>query len=256
VSSPSWLGYLLAASMIVTAVYCVSRLAVAGLWGRPTEPAVDIVHVLMGVAMAGVLVPRLSTLPDGAWEATFGAAVAWFGWHAVRAYRAGGTGGRPAHELPHLLASGAMLYMFLAVTPARTGPPVTAIGMAGGPAGTARFPVLALALALALFGYVMWITDRLASVPAVAAIGLALAGAGPARPATGSPGRMTAAAQAAAGDAASAGDAAAAAFGAPWLAHRAGRPGPRRGVPLSPRLAACCEIVMGITMGYMLIVML
>ena len=226
-SSPSWLGYLLAASMIVTAVYCVSRLAVAGLRGRPTEPAVDIVHVLMGVAMAGVLVPRLSTLPDGAWEATFGAAVAWFGWHTVRAYRAGGTGGKPAHQLPHLLASGAMLYMFLAVTPARTGSPVTAIGMAGGPAGTARFPVLALALALALFGYVMWITDRLASVPAVAAIGLA-----------------------AAGDAASAGDA------APGEDATAGRPGPRRGVPLSPRLAACCEIVMGITMGYMLIVML
>ena len=248
-SSPSWLGYLLAASMIVTAVYCVSRLAVAGLWGRPTEPAVDIVHVLMGVAMAGMLVPRLSTLPDGAWEATFGAAVAWFGWHAVRAYRASGTGGRPAHQLPHLLASGAMLYMFLAVTPARTGSPVTAIGMAGGPAGTARFPVLALALALALFGYVMWITDRLASVPAVAAIGLALAGAGPARPGSGLPGRMASAAvQAPAGDA----------VAAPWLAHRAeaGRPGPRRGVPLSPRLAACCEIVMGITMGYMLIVML
>ena len=246
-SSPSWLGYLLAASMIVTAVYCVSRLAVAGLRRRPTEPAVDIVHVLMGVAMAGMLVPRLSTLPDGAWEATFGAAVAWFGWHAVRAYRAGGTGGRPAHQLPHLLASGAMLYMFLAVTPARTGPPVTAIAMAGGPAGTARFPVLALALALALFGYVMWITDRLASVPAVAAIGLALAGAGPARPGSGWPGQMTAAA-------APAGDADA----APWPAHRAGagRPGPRRGVPLSPRLAACCEIVMGITMGYMLIVML
>ena len=131
-SSSSWLGYVLAASMIVTAIYCVSRLAVAGLRGRPTEPAVDIVHVLMGVAMAGMLVPRLSTLPDGAWEATFGAAVAWFGWHAVRAYRAGGTGGRPAHQLPHLLASGAMLYMFLAVTPARTGPPVTAIAMAGG----------------------------------------------------------------------------------------------------------------------------
>jgi hypothetical protein len=26
--------------------------------------------------------------------------------------------------------------------------------------------------------------------------------------------------------------------------------------PVSPRLAACCEIVMGITMGYMLILML
>jgi len=29
-----------------------------------------------------------------------------------------------------------------------------------------------------------------------------------------------------------------------------------RDAPLSPRLAACCEIVMGVTMGYMLIVLL
>jgi hypothetical protein len=27
-------------------------------------------------------------------------------------------------------------------------------------------------------------------------------------------------------------------------------------VPLSPRLAVCCEITMGVTMGYMLILML
>jgi hypothetical protein len=45
----------------------------------------------------------------------------------------------------------------------------------------------------------------------------------------------------------------------------AGTAGPLRGarlpslgraVPLSPRLAACCEIAMGVTMGYMLIVLL
>ncbi len=36
-------------------------------------------------------------------------------------------------------------------------------------------------------------------------------------------------------------------------AHRAARPGPRA---LSPGLAACCQIAMGVTMGYMLILML
>ena len=177
--SPSWIGYLLAAVMIVTAVYCVSRLAAARLRGRPTEPDVDIVHVLMGTAMAGMLVPRLSLLPDGAWEATFGAVLAWFGWQAIRAYRADG---RAAHYLPHVLASGAMVYMFLAVTPARTGPALAAVAMDRQPAATIRFPVLALALALALFGYVMWITDRLPSVPAVSAMRLAQPAAVPARP--------------------------------------------------------------------------
>ena len=36
----------------------------------------------------------------------------------------------------------------------------------------------------------------------------------------------------------------------------AGRSRPLDDTPLSPRLAACCEIVMGLTMGYMLILML
>jgi hypothetical protein len=237
--------------MIVTAVYCVSRLAAARLRGRPTEPDVDIVHVLMGAAMAGMLVPRLSLLPDGAWEATFGAALAWFGWQAIRAYRAGG---RAAHYLPHVLASGAMVYMFLAVTPARTGPALAAVAMDGQPAATIRFPVLALALALALFGYVMWITDRLPSVPAVSAMRLAQPAAVPARPGTGSqPGMRTAAATATA-----TARRAASGFAEAGLAGQddAGSPGRLPGAPLSPRLAACCEIVMGLTMGYMLIVLL
>lgn len=231
-SSPSWIGYLLAAVMIVTAVYCVSRLAAARLRGRPTEPDVDIVHVLMGVAMAGMLVPPLRSLPDGAWEAAFGAALGWFGWQAIRAHRAGGGA---AHYLPHVLASGAMVYMFLAVPPARTGPAPAGVTMAGQSAAAVRFPVLALALAVALFGYVMWVTDRLPSVPSVSALRPAPAVAGPAWSGT-----------------------AAAAGTAPGLTGQAGpsQSRPADGAPLSPRLAACCEIVMGLTMGYMLILAL
>ncbi len=33
-------------------------------------------------------------------------------------------------------------------------------------------------------------------------------------------------------------------------------PGLGRRVPLSPRLAACCEVAMGVTMGYVLILLL
>jgi len=259
-SSPSWAGYLLAAVMIVTAVYCVSRLAAARLRGRPTEPDVDIVHVLMGVAMAGMLVPRLRSLPDGAWEAAFGAAVSWFSWQAIQAYRAGG---RAAHYMPHVLASGAMVYMFLAVPPARTGPALAGVTMGGQSAAAIRFPVLAFALAVALFGYVMWVTDRLPSVPSVSALRLAPAVAVPAWPGTGSrpgngsqPGTGSPPGMAAA--AAATRRAAAAAGTGPGLAGGAGasRSRPVDGTPLSPRLAACCEIVMGLTMGYMLILAL
>jgi hypothetical protein len=282
-SSPSWLRYLLAAVMIVTAVYCVSRLAAARLRGRPAEPDVDIVHVLMGVAMAGMLVPRLRSLPDGAWEAAFGAAVAWFGWQAIRAHRAGGSA---AHCVPHVLASGAMVYMFLAAPLAGTGPAWAGVVMDGQSAASIRFPVLALALAVALFGYVMWVTDRLPSVPAVAVLRLASATAVPGWPGTGSrsgtgahsgigsrpgigsrsgigsqprtgsqPGMGTQPGLAAA---AATGRTAAPPAAAPGLAGQAAasRPRPVDDTPLSPRLAACCEIVMGLTMGYMLILML
>jgi hypothetical protein len=220
VSGPAPLGYLLAAVMIVTAGYCVTRLLAARLRGRPTAPAADTVHVVMGVAMAGMLVPRLNLLPAGAWEAVFGAAAGWFGWQVIRACLGNGGRALAVHQAPHLLASGAMLYMFLAVSPVPAGLPgpatAASAAMGGHSAGTIRFPFLAFVFALALLGYVVWVTDRL---PALAP--------GPAlRQAAGGPGVWPGAA-----------------------------PHPR-GAPLSPRLAACCEIVMGITMGYMLIVML
>lgn len=163
--------------MIVTVVYCVTRLAVAWLRRRPTAPDADVVHVVMGVAMAGMLVPRLSWLPDGAWEAVFGVALGWFGWQLLRAHRGADSAGLAAHQAPHLLASGAMLYMFLAVSPARTGPAMAGVAVGGQSASTIRYPIFAVALALALFGYVVWITDRLPSLAPMSALRLAAAGA-------------------------------------------------------------------------------
>jgi hypothetical protein len=254
VSGPAVLGYLLAAVMIVTAVYCVSRLVVARRRGRPTEPDVDIVHVLMGVAMAGMLVPRLRSLPDGTWEAVFGAALAWFGWQAGRPYCRRGAGSRArrasGHYLPHLLASGAMLYMYLAVLPARTEADMRRLAMGGQSVGAIRFPALALVLALALFGYVMWVTDRLPSLAPVSALQQVPADAGWAAAGF----TLPLAADARFADAGLAGAGSAGA----GLTNPSGsaRCHPSFHAPLSPRLAAGCEIVMGIAMGYMLIVML
>ena len=86
-AGPSWLAGVLAAVMIAIAVYCASRLAISRLWRRETEFDADAVHVVMGVAMAGMLVPRLSPLPDSTWEAVFGTAAAWFAWQAIRTRR-------------------------------------------------------------------------------------------------------------------------------------------------------------------------
>jgi hypothetical protein len=215
VTGPSWLTGGLAVVMIATAVYCVNRMVAAWRWRRPTEYDVDGVHVLMGVGMAGMLVPRLNPLAGSGWDiggaAVFGAAMAWFGWRAIRGYRDGRAGSRAAaHPGQHMLASGAMLYMFLAVPPAAAGGGLAAGGTSMAAAG-ARIPTFALLLAVALFGYVIWTTDRLTSLtPATVAVA-----AGGQAPAT---------------------------------------------LPAAPamslRLAAGCEIVMGVAMGYMLITML
>jgi hypothetical protein len=255
VGGPAWLTGTLAAVMIATAVYCVSRLVSARRWRRPTEYDVDGVHVVMGVAMAGMLVPRLNVFWDSGWEVIFGAAMVWFGGRAIRGYRHRRLARRPvarphraAHDLQHLLASGAMLYM-LAAASARTAGSGAGMSMAG-PTGS-RFPTLALVLALGLFGYVIWTTDKLASLAPVAALRAATAPAATALAAAAPPPAIAADGTAVPAAGRSPGPPDSPAAAATSAAGR-GRVMP----PLSPRLAACCEIVMGVTMGYALITML
>jgi hypothetical protein len=249
-TGPSWLARMLAAVMIVTAAYCFSRLVAAWRSKRRTDYDVDGVHILMGVAMAGMLVPRLNPFWDSGWEVIFGAAVAWFGWQTIRGYRSELAVGRRwvAHHLQHVVACGAMLYMFLAVAPARAGNSASGMAMGG---SAATFPTLALVLTLALVGYVIWTADRFTSLPAVATL-RATAAPVPA-------GAVVASALAA--NWASAADAEPSADGTATRVTQPERnPGATRSArarpPMSPRLAACCEIAMGLTMGYMLITML
>jgi len=239
-AGPSWLAWVFASVVIVVAGYCLTRLVASWRRHRPSDHRVDAIHVLMGVAMAGMLVPRLRVFWTGGWEVVFAAGAAWFGWLAIREFRGRPTaGGRPGHHLQHVLACGAMLYMFLAAaTVAKAAAGGSA--MSGMAAGAAHFRTLALVLAFALFGYVVWTADRLSSLAPVAALAArsapvpVLAGAG------------------------TAGGASIVAAGGEGTPGDDGQApaGQSRQAPLSPRLAACCEIAMGVTMGYMLILML
>jgi hypothetical protein len=234
VGGQSWLAYIFAGVMLVTAAYCLARLVISWRQQRRTDRPVDAVHVLMGVAMAGMLVPALRVLWAGGWEVIFGAATVWFGWLAVREYRSRAALGRfRPHHVQHVLGCAAMVYMFAAVTTAAKG--AAGSGMSG-MGGAARFPTLALVFALALFGYVVWTADRL---PALARVSAPAAAAVPAAavPAAAVPAAAVPAGLDASPD-------------APAPARRHMTP------PLSPRLAACCEIAMGVTMGYALILML
>jgi hypothetical protein len=248
VTGPSWLAGILAVIMIATAAYCASRLVIARAHRRTGGRDVDAVHAVMGVAMAGMLVSWLNPLPDRVWAVMFGAATGWFGWQAWRGRRAGpapavapGAARSPhRHHLPHLVMCGAMVYMLLAAQPGKPGPGI-AMGAA---AASGRFPLLALVLAVFMVGYVMWQADRLPAVARAGATGTGATGTGASRPDPGvtlAPGRG-----AAPGDV----PVLLAAGPAPGLAPSPG-PGAR-----SPRLTACCQIAMGVTMGYLLILML
>jgi hypothetical protein len=113
----------------------------------------------MGIAMAGTVAPRLTTLPYGAWAAVFGLLTTWFAFLVMREARVNGTralaGG---HCATHLMHSAAMLYMFLPVAASAAG-----MGAPGPAMHAVRFPFLALVLALILAGYTVWDLDQLSS---------------------------------------------------------------------------------------------
>ena len=211
---PAWLTGIFAAAVLAVAVYCTGRLVAARRWRRLTELDTDGAHVVMGVAMAGMLVSGLRTLPSAIWEVVFAAGAAWFGYNMIRARRGAQPSlWRSSHPLPHLVECGAMVFMFLIL------PASAAVGGTAGAMSTAmtvtesRFSFLTLPLAVFLFGYVVWLGDRVTlHAPATALATGSGSGAGPGFAATPS-------------------------F-------------------LAPRCAAICKITMGITMGYMLILML
>ncbi len=99
-TGPSWLADGFAGLMLLTAGYCAGRLVAARVQRRPAERDVDLVHVLMGVAMAGMLVPRIGLRPaglrTGIWAVVFAAAAGWFAWRAGLAWWLARRPGPPA----------------------------------------------------------------------------------------------------------------------------------------------------------------
>jgi len=220
---PAWLTAIFAAASLAVAVYCAGRLAVARRWHRPTELDTDGAHVVMGVAMAGMLVSGLRSLPSAIWEVVFAAAAAWFGYRMLQGRRgAEPSPWRSSHPLPHLVECAAMVFMFL-ILPGAGGAATSSLSMTM-TATESRFSFLTLPLALYLFGYVVWLGDRVTLHAPAHALALATA---PASASAGSgPGYS-------------------------------GSPSAEPARPyLAPRCAAICKITMGITMGYMLILML
>ncbi len=262
---PGFILYVFAALMLLVAAVSGGRLILDRPWRRGVMDAdVDGAHVLMGIAMAGMLVASLSTLPNGVWTVIFAVMTAWFAWFVYRESRGGGVRVLvDSHHSPHLVHSAAMVYMFAAITAPAAGHGSAMAGMGGaGGMSTLAAPVVAFIFAILLVGYAVVDLDRLSGpaphgsylpgVRAASAGGAAIAGAA-AGSATISPVSASGVSVRPEGGVAtlperSASPARSAGAGAP------ARAGSLRDLLLNPRTAAGCRIAMGVTMAFMLVI--
>lgn len=241
-ASPAWLNDSFAVLMAAVAVYCLGRLIAARRWGRPTHLDVDTAHVVMGTAMAGMLVPSVNLFPDQLWEVAFVGLSLWFVVRCIRFVTEHGIEGRDedhahhlSHYLTHLVMALAMLYMYFAAVPTVDAGGGMAMGSATGT--TTDFVGIPLVFIIILFASGIWELDGIgrflpATAPgepvtvAAAGPGLgAVAGPGP-EPIGGGGARSRPEVQPA---------------GSRWLA---------------PRLEAGSHVAMCVTMGFMLVLML
>jgi len=269
--TPAWILDIFAALMLVVAAVSAARLVVARPWqGGWAFTDTDVAHLLMAIAMAGMLASSLTTLPSAAWEVIFGLMTAWFAVRVVIDARVNGVralaGG---HCAPHTVHSAAMLFMFLAVAAPAAGGGSGMSGMGGSSAsgmgmGTLQYPTLSFIFALILIGYSIWDLDQLSgrryslSAARVPSVGAALAGV-PAMAAAEPAATTSSGLQATliAVDAGTTSPAGGAPEGQPVPGGLgAGGSSAAGGVLLSPATTIACRIVMGVTMALMLLLMI
>jgi len=256
---PAWILDIFAAIMLVVAAVSAARLVAARPWRQGAALAdIDVAHLLMAIAMAGMLTASLQTLPNGTWEVIFGVMTAWFAYRVVRDAQVSGVralaGG---HCAPHLSHAGAMLYMFAALTaPAAHGSGMSGMGGISG-MGTLALPSLAFIFALLLIGYTVWDLDQLSGPGASGHYSLAAARVVPAAAVLAG---VTSGAGTGLGGAGGAGLASAAVATEPVTATQvppAGACAPAGGTGvLAPWVATSCRIAMGVTMAFMLLILI
>jgi hypothetical protein len=117
---PVGLSIALAVTSLAVAAYATFRLAAAWPWGRSLRDGTSLSHMLMGTAMAGMVVPALNVLPAPAWEGVFGAEAVWFASGTARYVRGHVLSGkdrdklhRCSHCAAHTVMAFSMLYMYL-----------------------------------------------------------------------------------------------------------------------------------------------
>ncbi len=147
-AGPLWLRATFAAIVLVIAGYGLARVVAALWWHAVVDRRTGLTHFVMGLGMAGMLVDRLDPLPDAFWIAVFAIMAVLYSGVLIRRYRGVSTSDlRSRHNVAHFVETVAMLYMFTAIPTGEMVMPAE---------GSARWPALAFALALLIFGQAVW----------------------------------------------------------------------------------------------------
>jgi hypothetical protein len=179
VAGHAWLTDGSALPLLLTASYCATRPLTSRVRRRRIEPDADVMHVIMGPAMAAMLAGQLNTEWSRVLVFVFLAGVAWFGTGAVRAgLGPGPRRGSPDHHVQHLAACAAMVYML--GTTSLTGMAMTGgSGMSSAISPPEGIEVLAVALGVALIAYAVRDIPLMAASPPSAPAGTNLVAARP-----------------------------------------------------------------------------
>ncbi|HTX63366.1 MAG TPA: DUF5134 domain-containing protein [Acidimicrobiales bacterium] len=215
---------LLAVAMIGVASFHASRLALALARRGSTEVDVDVVHLVMGVSMAGMLTGWLTGAWNDAWILVFTGSTVWFSRGILGHLADAKDAGRAVtHHLPHLVVSAVMLFMLLAMRwTSMTGSEMRSMAGVRDVGGSLVLPAVLAVLVVGNASIVAW----RAFVPS-------LAGAA-------APDMVPSPAPAPAGVALPAG-------------VRSRRTTSRTGAMLAPRGAPACLLVMSVAMAYMVV---
>ncbi len=144
-SVPSWLYYAFGGLMLAVAAYCLTLLVLGALTDRPAGRDVEISHLFMGIAMAGMFVGSWSFAGTAFWEIVFALLMVWFLVAAIQSVQRYGL--HLPHALIHAVMNFTMLLMYWFPTSTSSGPSMAM----GSPTSSGRLdPGLALALVFTL----------------------------------------------------------------------------------------------------------
>jgi hypothetical protein len=146
VGKPPGLYYSFGAMMFAVAAYGLLLLVTLAAERRSAGRDVEISHVAMGLAMAGMFVPAWAFGPSVLWELIFVVLLVWFAVRSIRSVRAWGL--HVPHTAVHAVMSFAMLLMYW--FPSGASP--HAMSMTASAAGGRIDPGLSFLIAFVLFG--------------------------------------------------------------------------------------------------------